>query len=100
MIFKSKNFILDLRNQRDKIIQELCERTNSMWYCKACNYKSKDKWHVYVHVESQHISDGRFYCCPHCSYKLKARHHVQDHIKRRHKGKACSVKDLFYDISK
>ena len=81
------------------MIEELCERTNSMWYCRACNYKTKDKCHVYEHVESQHICDGQFYNCPYCGHTLKARRHLQDHILRRHKGKSCAVKDI-YGISK
>ena len=81
------------------MIQELSEHTDSMWYCRGCNFKSKMKCHVYEHVESKHISDGRFYYCPYCGNSLRARHHVRAHILRHHKGKSCSVKDI-YGISK
>ena len=81
------------------MILEVCHRVNGCWVCRACNYKSKLKDHVFEHVEAQHINDGFAYFCPYCNEGKKARHHIRMHVITRHKGMSCSVRDLFYNIS-
>ena len=89
-------YILELRRMRDKMILELCHCVNSLWICRACDYKSNQKGHVFAHVESQHINDGRTYHCPYCNKSQKARQHIRWHVAHRHKDKPCSVNDFFY----
>jgi len=86
----------ELRRMRDKMILELCHCVNSLWICRACDYKSNQKGHVFAHVESQHINDGRTYHCPYCNKSQKARQHIRWHVAHRHKDKPCSVNDFFY----
>ena len=78
------------------MILEVCHRVNGGWVCRACNYKSKLKDHVFEHVESKHINDGLSYFCGLCGKAFKARNLLRMHLRTKHHGISGSNQNMYF----
>ena len=78
------------------MILDICESVNGRWVCRMCDYSSKQKGHVFEHVESKHINDGLSYFCAFCGNAFRARNLLRMHVRTKHPGIRGSNQNLFF----
>lgn len=69
---------------RDILILEHMYTDMSVWFCKQCNYSTKNKRNVMEHIESKHIEFGEDYVCNLCGKTAKTRKALRRHNERNH----------------
>ena len=67
----------------DEKIQQLMEKIDGIFHCKACNYSSRNRTHVKEHVE-RHI-EGLSYPCQFCDKTFRSRNSLRVHYHSYHK---------------
>ena len=67
----------------DEKIQQLMEKIDGIFHCKACNYSSRNKTHVKEHVE-RHI-EGLSFSCQFCDKTFRSRNTLRVHYHSYHK---------------
>ena len=67
----------------DEKIQQLMEKRDGIFHCKACVYTSRNRIHMKEHVE-RHI-DGLSYPCQFCDKTFRSRNSLRNHLYNFHK---------------
>ncbi len=89
------NFVLELRDRRDKMTEAYSTFNQGSWYCSICHFTSKKKTNVREHIESKHINDGFSYICRFCPKTYKSRNSLRFHVGNYHKGVRLTNDNLF-----
>ena len=66
----------------DEKIQQLMEKRDGIFHCKACDYRSNQSHHMKEHIE-RHI-DGLSYPCHFCDKTYRFSNTLRKHIKKFH----------------
>ena len=67
----------------DEKTEQLMEKIDGIFHCKACDYSSRNSIHMKEHVE-RHI-DGLSYSCQICDKKFSSRNSLREHLYSFHK---------------
>ena len=65
-------------------LKELYQKVDGLWTCMACDYTSKQKHHLKMHVE-KHM-DGLSYSCNLCNKEFRTNNSLTVHIATSHQG--------------
>jgi len=67
----------------DLLSQNMIKGNEGLWFCKKCQYQSKNSSHVKNHIEARHLDNK--YHCDYCSTICPSKHALTMHLHRKHK---------------